>query len=107
MSMSKKDDDKKLFAFLGIFLTVLGFIIVYAAKKNDEYAMFYAKQGLVLFLLWVLISLIGIIPVIGPIILVIGWILLVIAWVLGMVYSLSGEERNIPIIGQYAEMIKL
>ena len=37
----KKEDEKKLYAFLGVFLTVIGFIIVLATKKDDKYAMHY------------------------------------------------------------------
>jgi uncharacterized membrane protein len=99
--------DSKLFAFLGVFLTVIGFLIVYATQKKDKYAMFYAKQGLIIFFLGVIISLVAIIPVIGWIISVIAWILLVIAWVIGMIYSLSDEQKDIPVIGVYAKMIKV
>ena len=30
--------DSKVFAFLGVFLTVIGFLIVLLVKKNDKYA---------------------------------------------------------------------
>ena len=37
--MSKKEiEEGKIFAFLGIFLTILGFIIVLLAKKENKYA---------------------------------------------------------------------
>jgi uncharacterized membrane protein len=62
-----KDNNKKLYAFLGVLLTVIGFIIVYAVRKNDKYAMFYAKQGLIIFLIGVVISLVNVISVIGQI----------------------------------------
>ena len=104
-------DDSKLFAFLGVFLTVIGFIIVYAVKKNDRYAKFYAKQGLLLFIAWVAVWIIGLIlafiPFIGYIIRVALYILLLAAWVVGIIYSLSDQEKNIPVIGQYAKMIKI
>jgi len=103
--------DSKLFAFLGVFLTVIGFIIVYATQKKDKYAMFYAKQGLVLFIAWVIVSIIGwilaFIPVIGWILGTILYLILVVAWVLGMIYALSDEQKEIPLIGTYARMIKV
>lgn len=103
--------DSKLFAFLGVFLTVIGFIIVYATQKKDKYAMFYAKQGLVLFIAWVIASIIGwifaFIPFIGVAVSVLLWVLLVIAWIIGIIYSLSDEEKEIPVIGTYAKMIKV
>ncbi len=103
--------DSKLFAFLGVFLTVIGFIIVYATQKKDKYAMFYAKQGLILFIVWVIFSIASwifmMIPFVGWVISTILWILLVVAWVIGIIYSLSDEMKEIPIIGSFAKMIKL
>ena len=81
-----KDNDSKLFAFLGIFLTVIGFIIVYVARKNDKYAMYYAKQGLTLFIASAIAGVISLIPFVG----FVGTILSIIVfafWVVGIVYS--------------------
>lgn len=103
--------DSKLFAFLGVFLTVIGFIIVYATQKKDKYAMFYAKQGLILFIVWVIFSIASwifmMIPFVGWVISTILWILLIVAWVIGIIYSLSDEMKEIPIIGSFAKMIKV
>lgn len=106
---SKELEEGKLFAFLGVFLTILGFIIVLLAKKDNKYALYYAKQGLVLFIGWVIIAVLGsIIPIIGWfIILPLGYLLMFILWIIGIVYSLSGEEKPIPMIGQFAEKFKI
>ena len=53
----KDDSDSKLFAFLGVLLTVIGYIIVMVARKEDKYAMYYAKQGLILFIAWVIVAI--------------------------------------------------
>ena len=102
-----KDSGSKLFAFLGVFLTLIGWLIVYLAKKDDKYAMYYAKQGLVLFTAWIVawIIMIGLalVPVFGWIIDTILYILLVVLWIIGIVYSLSGEMKDIPIIGAIAK----
>ena len=110
--MTKKDDsDSKLYAFLGVLLTVIGFIIVMATKKHDKYAMYYGKQGLVLFIALVIVWIIGLIllPVIiiGWIISTIIWIAWLLLWILGLVNALSGEEKPVPFIGSFAKMIKL
>lgn len=106
-----KDDDSKIFAFLAVFLSIIGFIIALVAKKDNKYVMFYAKQSLILFIAFVLFgiasAILGIIPVIGWLISGAIYLLLVIAWIMGWVYALSGEEKQIPVIGQYAEKIKL
>ena len=41
--------DSKLFAFLAVLLSVVGFIIALIAKKDNKYVIFYAKQSLILF----------------------------------------------------------
>ena len=102
-----KTDDSKIFALLGVLLTLIGFLIAILAKKNDKYVMFYGKQGLVLFLAWVIAWAVMMIPFVGWIV---GWILyvcIVILWIIGIIYSLSGEMKPIPVIGQFAEKIKV
>ena len=105
--MAKKhhgsNDDSKAFAFLGVFLGIIGFVIVLLAKKTDKYAMFYAKQGLVLTIAYVIIWVIAIIPILGWLVAIIGSIILLILWIIGWVYALSGEKKYIPIIGKYAD----
>ncbi len=106
-----KEDDTKLFAFLGVFLTVIGFIIVYAMKKDNKYAMYYGKQGLVLFIgwmaVWVLAMILFRIPIIGLIIIWAMYLVMGLLWVLGMIYALSGKMKPIPVIGQFADKINL
>lgn len=109
--MAKKEDDRKLFAFLGVFLTVIGFIIALAVKKNDKYVMYYGKQGLVLFIAWIIAWIAAMIflwvPIIGHIVYYVLYLALLLLWVIGIIYSLSGEMKPIPYIGQYADMIKI
>ncbi|MBU0457205.1 MAG: DUF4870 domain-containing protein [Nanoarchaeota archaeon] len=111
MKKKKSDiDDGKVWAFLGIFLTVIGFIIVLLIKKNNRYAMYYAKQGLVLFIVYVAVGIVnGIIAFIpfGKSIGLLLWIGMFVLWIIGIVYSLSGEEKEIPFIGEFAKKIKV
>jgi uncharacterized membrane protein len=109
--MAKKEDERKLFAFLGVFLTVIGFIIALVAKKDDKYVMFYGKQGLVLFIAWVILWVVSaifmFIPFLGWAIATVLYLGVLILWVIGLVYSLSGEMKEIPIIGQFAKKINV
>ena len=66
-----------------------------------------------------LILIIAIIPIIGWFVLgpilwiilvvlwIILWIILVVLWIIGLVYSVSGNMKPIPVIGKYAEKINL
>lgn len=117
-SSSKEVEDGKAFAFLGVFLGLIGFVIVLLTKKENKYAMYYAKQGLVLTIaciivwipLWIILFILAFIPVIGWIF---GWILAAVFWVfflvlwfIGWINALSGVEKPIPLIGQFGEKFK-
>jgi uncharacterized membrane protein len=103
-------DDTKLFAFLATFLSIIGFFIAIIAKKDSKYVMFYAKQSLVVFIVSVILSIISsillIIPIIGVIINAAVGIVTFILWLLSWIYALSGEEKEVPIIGEYARVFK-
>ncbi len=102
-----KNSDSKIWAFLGVFLTLLGFLIVYFGKKDDKYAMYYAKQGLVIAIAYFVIWIIAFIPFIGGIVAFVANIGLLILWIIGIIYSLSGEQKDIPILGEFAKKINL
>jgi len=101
--MAQEDDNRTLFAWLATFFTIIGFIIAMVTKKDDKYVMFYAKQGLVLFLVFVAASIISWIPVVGWVF----WAFTIILWAMAWINALSGEEKNTWLIGDLAEKIKL
>lgn len=105
---SSKNDDRKVFAWLATFLTIIGFVIALITKKNDDYVMFYAKQGLVLFIGQIIIS---ILPALFFFrfyaIKEILWIFWVILWIISWVNALSGEKRNTWLVADLAKLIKL
>lgn len=109
LSKLSQEDEKKLFAFLGVLLTVVGFLLAILIKKKDKYVMFYAKQGLILFFVFVIVSALGyilnLIPFFGNIIYGILLFICVLLWIIGIIYSLSNQEKEIPIIGSYAKML--
>jgi uncharacterized membrane protein len=104
-------EDPKVFAFLATFLSIFGFLIAIIAKKEDKYIMFYAKQSLVIFIIAVIASAINSILIWIPIL---GWLIaglinlaVCILWILGWVYALSGEQKDVPIVGEYAKKLNL
>lgn len=111
-SKQELSDDSKLFAFLAVLLSIIGFIIAILSKKDDDYVMFYAKQSLILFIAWVIfwaslsilvILTFGLFAFLAPII----GVIFVVFWIIQIIYSLSGEKRETPLIGKFAEKIKL
>lgn len=105
------ENDKKLFAFLAVLLSIIGFIIALLAKKNDKYVMYYAKESLIIFIIALIIGGVSkfmeFIPLIGNVINFILMIFLFVIWIVTMVYSLSGKEKPTPLVIDFAKMIKL
>ncbi len=107
----KKNDDPKVYAFLATFLSIIGFVIALLTKKDDKYVMFYAKQSLVIFIAyivaWIASMILIFIPIVGWIIMMVMYLGLLVLWLLSWIYALSGEEKEVPMIGQYASKINL
>lgn len=109
--VAKKNDDRKLFAFLATFLGIVGFIIAIVTKKDDKYVMFYAKQSLVVFIVAVvgaiISSIIGIIPIFGWIVSGAIKLFVLVLWIFSWANALSDQEKETPIVGQYAKKFNL
>jgi len=107
----EKKDDKILFAFLAAFLSIIGFVVALIIKRDDKYVMHYAKQSLVIFIIGaissILTSILGWIPIIGWIISTALGIIVFIIWLLSWIYALSGEQKTIPIVSDWAKKINL
>ncbi|MFO7710313.1 MAG: DUF4870 domain-containing protein [Candidatus Woesearchaeota archaeon] len=108
----KKKEKSKLCAILSYFLVGIIWYFVDEELKKDKSAKFHAKQALFLLLVSFVISLaIGIfsgIPFIGWIILFAGSLLqlgIFVLWVIGLIKAIQGENKPIPVIGEYAEKI--
>lgn len=106
--VSKEVEEGKIFAFLAYLLGIIGFVIVLLAKKDNKFAMYHAKQSLVLFIVavigWIILMFI---PFLGWVLLPIWWIIMLIFTILGIINALTGKEKELPIIGKYAEKIKI
>jgi len=111
MKKSAKSDDRKLFAWLATFLSLIGFVIAIIVRKNDKYVMHYAKQGIVIFILGAILgfiqNVVEIIPFMGALISFAAGVLIFIAWLVSWINALSGKEKEIPVISYWAKRIKL
>ena len=92
-------EDNKVISFLS-YLGIL-FIIPLVAAPNSYYAKFHANQGLLLFIMGIVCSIICCIPFVGWIIGGIGGILDLVFTIMGIVNALSGKAKELPIIGKY------
>jgi len=104
--------EQLFFAFLAIFLTIVGFLLALIVKRRDTYVMYYGKQGLVLFFfglgLWIINYLLLEFNFIsGNTVGGLFSLLFIILWTVGIVHSLSGQQVAVPVIGTLGEKIKL
>lgn len=91
--------NNKVMSFLS-YLWIL-FIVPLIAAPNSPYAKFHANQGLLLFLFDIVIAIVAMIPVVGWIISAVGGALVLIFRIIGIVNSLKGEAKELPLIGKY------
>lgn len=102
---TKDIDENKLLAAVG-YLGVLC-LIPLLAKKDSAYCQFHGKQGLTIFIVWLVLWVCNIIPTFGQLIWALGSVVLVVLIILGIVHALNGEEWELPVLGKYAKQIKL
>lgn len=103
---SEKDaQENKVIAAIG-YLGILC-LVPLLAKKDSPYAQYHAKQGLVLFIFYIVVSVVMVIPFLGWLIGAIGWTIAVILFLVGLVNALSGRMQPLPLIGKYGESLKI
>jgi len=101
----KDIDDNKVIAAIG-YLCIL-FLVPLLGAKNSPYAQFHAKQGLMLFVGWVVVWVIGLIPILGWIIGFLGTILLAVISLIGLIKALQGEAWEVPFLANLAKQLKI
>jgi uncharacterized membrane protein len=104
---NKEIDEGKIWAFIGYWGIL--FLVPLLGKRDNKFALFHGKQGMVLFIfLVVVVWILGFIPIIGWFILrPIGWLIWLILAIIGMVMSLQGKYWKMPVLGDIAEKIKI
>jgi uncharacterized membrane protein len=105
-SQNPKDvEDNKILAAIG-YLGILC-LVPLLLKKDSVYAQFHGKQGLVLLIAWVVVNVVAIVPFVGWIAAFFGNILCLAFMVVGIVNSMQGKMKELPIVGEYAKKINL
>lgn len=107
MEPTPRDDSEiregKIFAVLA-YLSILC-IVPLILKKDNRFALFHGKQGLVLFIAEVAVFVIGVLPIIGPIILQASIFIFGAISIWCIIQVLRGEYLRIPIISIIAEKV--
>lgn len=100
MHFDPKDvQENKLIACLS-YIGILC-LIPLLAKKDSKFAQEHGKQGLVLLIAFVVLFVVGIIPILGWLIAFFGDLILLICALVAFIKCLMGEFWEIPVLGQY------
>lgn len=94
----------------GKFFAVISYIfflciIALAFKKSNKFALYHAKQGLVLFVMEVVAFILSIIPLLGWLIGVMGYALFLMVSLWGIMQAFLGIYCRIPVISKIAKEI--
>lgn len=94
---SKKNTGMAVVAYIIFFIPLL------TDAKNDPFVKYHVKQGLVLFIGYVVEIFVGMIPIIGWILYPLLGIFLFIMFIIGIMNAVGGKEKPLPIIGGFAQ----
>ena len=96
-SSAKKNTGMAVVAYLLFFVPLL------TDAKNDPFVKFHVKQAIILLIGWLVSVIIGQVPVLGWAISFVMGVGILILLLMGIINALNGEEKPLPIIGQYAK----
>jgi len=100
-----KQGDKNLIAILS-YLGIL-FLIPLLVVKDNSFVQFHAKQGLVLFIAEIATVVIAWIPILGWIAGFVLWIVWFVFSIMGIINVLGGKQTPLPMIGKFAGKFKI
>ncbi|MBU0548462.1 MAG: hypothetical protein KJ710_06320 [Candidatus Omnitrophica bacterium] len=96
----------------GKFFAVISYvsflcIITLILKKDNKFALYHARQGLVLFVMEVVAFILSIIPLLGWLVGVFGYALFLLVSIWGIMQAALGLYCRIPVITEVSEKVIL
>ncbi|MBD3238204.1 MAG: DUF4870 domain-containing protein [Candidatus Moranbacteria bacterium] len=107
--IDKDAEENKAIAAIG-YIGIL-FLVPLLAKKDSPFALFHAKQGLVVCIIWIGYSIVSIfltpVPIVGPVSLAALFLIILILNIMGIINALGGKKEKLPVIGEWAEKLNI
>lgn len=100
MEVDKKDIEENSVVAAMSYIYILCLLPLFL-KRKSKFAQFHAKQGLLLFIVEVLLGWFFPFPIIGW---ALGLLVLLLAF-LGVVNALNGKYWEMPFVGRYAKKL--
>ncbi len=73
------------------------FLVPLLTVKESKFAQFHAKQGMILFIVWMVFDLVlGVIPLVGWMLLPVANLFFIIVSIIGILKTLEGSAWEIP-----------
>ncbi len=102
MEENKKNTGMAVVAYLIFFIPLM------TDAKNDPFVKYHVRQGIVLLIsaiiAWLIIQTL---PVVGLIIAPLLNIAIIVLLIIGIINAVKGEEKPLPLIGQFADKVKI
>ena len=97
--------DGRFFAIISYvsFLCIISLVL----KKDNKFALYHAKQGLVLFVLEVAAFILSIIPLLGWLIGIFGYAIFLLISIWGIMQAALGVYCRIPVVSEISEKVIL
>jgi len=105
MAEDKEVQEGKVWAIIA-YLWIL-FLVPLLGKKDNKFALYHAKQGLMLFIVWVVVMVISFIPFIGWLVAIFGDIFILVLFIIGIINAATGKYTPLPVVGKMAEKWKI
>ena len=85
-----------IIAYIGWIGLIIAFII-----GDREGGKFHLNQALVIYLASIVFSIAGgLLPFLGGLVVFVGGIFTLVCWGLGLYYAITGQEKEVPLLGQ-------
>jgi len=102
----QKLEEERILGILA-YLSVL-VLVPFLMKEKSDFVRYHTKQGLVLFGGEIILGILSGIPILGWFIIApLGWLAALVLTVIGIWNVLEKRSKPLPLIGPWAEKIKL
>jgi len=91
---------------MAVVAYILFFVPLLTDAKNDPFVKYHVKQGLVLFIAYVIVMTISWMPFFYWF----AWIFyvaLLVLFIIGIMHAVNGEEKPLPFIGHFADKFNI
>ena len=95
----------KFFAAVG-YLSILCFVPLFL-KRDNKFAQFHGRQGLILFILEVAASMLVVVPIVGEVVFRLAWVVFGIFSLAGIVKVLTNQYWEMPVIYPISSKVTL